>query len=925
MKTKGFFIGLFLSLILCLTIVNSGAADTTLSGIINSDTTWKLADSPYIVTGNLLVSEGITLTIEPGVEVKFESAMMLQLRGTLIARGTSDNMITFTSNQPSPTPGDWGYIYFTDTSQGATFDEDENYTGGSILEYCIVEYAGGLDLDNNGAVRMDNAYPFINYCTIQNNSASGINCDYLYTEISGELRITNNTIKDNTASTGVRIDVTMAIITISSNTIVNNIGDMGGIYIWGANAGTIITITDNVVSNNSSAEAYSIENFTISGGNATIRNNTISYNSGCGLRLANNYSVTIDSNSINDNKGGGLNVGSNSVYGPTTITNNTVSNNFSRGVSLSVSAILTDNIISNNSGGGIICSNGDITISNNIIDNNYSEGPGDYSGGSGGGILAWPGYKQSVSMKITNNIISNNIASVYGGGISFIYSTTPISISKNTIVNNCSQNAPAIYYLPYEYGDKDFNQNTITGNIATGIVPTHAVYVSSHPLFNYNNIFDNAATYELYNANSAESDDMNAENNWWGSKEESEIQAKIYDWFDDGTKGFVDYSPFLTSLDTTAPISPPSNLTVVDTDTESITIQWDANQESDIAGYRVYWGTDDELPYENVVDVGTDTTYTVIGVDPANYYIGVTAYDNDYDDSNDAPDTIVNENQTNGNESWYSTATPPSPINGYLVTDDLWIRAVINTQEKGPIEAVWQKGGEDTTSRGDRVIWGHFYASPSDVTWGSENNPDLFVKIWFDVSGRVDVNYFHVSVPDIVVYSDYPYDGTPDEQGTTTMDRRYIRQYYENSQSYSDENYEDGNPPSGYSQTGNPSGYSTINDLRIGSIINTVEKGSIDALWRLGGQDTTARGDQVVWGHFYASPSDVNWGSENNPDLFVKIWFDVSGRVDVNYFHVSVPDIEVYSALPDDGAYDQKGTTIMADRYIRHEYVNEDN
>ena len=263
---------------------------------------------------------------------------------------------------------------------------------------------------------------------------------------------------------------------------------------------------------------------------------------------------------------------------------------------------------------------------------------------------------------------------------------------------------------------------------------------------------------------------------------------------------------------------------------------------------------------------------------------------------------------------------PPNVTSGHLVTSDLWIRAVIQTEEKGPIEAVWQKGGEDTTSRGDRVIWGHFYASPSDVTWGSQDNPDLFVKIWFDHYGRLDVNFFHVSVPDIVVYSDYPYDGTPDEHGITTMDRRYIRQYYENNQSYSDEQTEDGNPPSGYSPAGNPSGYSTINDLRIGAIINTVEKGPIDGVWRLGGQDTTARGDQVVWGHFYASPSDVTWGSENNPDLFIKVWFDVSGRVDVNFFHVSVPDIEVYSDLPSDGTYDQKSTTIMDNRYIRHEY-----
>ncbi len=258
---------------------------------------------------------------------------------------------------------------------------------------------------------------------------------------------------------------------------------------------------------------------------------------------------------------------------------------------------------------------------------------------------------------------------------------------------------------------------------------------------------------------------------------------------------------------------------------------------------------------------------------------------------------------------------------GTAVTSDLTIAAVINTVEKGDIEAVWQLGGDSTTSRGDRVIWGHFYASPSDVTWGSSNNPDLFVKIWFDVSGRIDVNYFHVSVPDIKVYSDYPYDGTYDEKGTTTLTTRYIRQYYENGLSQSETQDEDGVSPGGYSQSGNPIGYSTINNLKIGAIINTEEKGAIEALWQLGGQDITSRGDEVVWGHFYASPDDVTWGSPNNPDLFVKIWFDAGGRIDTNFFHVSVPDIEVYSDYPyDSGSYDKKGTTIMSDRYTRHEY-----
>jgi hypothetical protein len=317
-----------------------------------------------------------------------------------------------------------------------------------------------------------------------------------------------------------------------------------------------------------------------------------------------------------------------------------------------------------------------------------------------------------------------------------------------------------------------------------------------------------------------------------------------------------------------------------------------------------------DLPIVELEPVGNgryEGTYTGFSVN-GTYGVAVYAMDAGGSVSLPEPTTVTVSGNGTGME------------NGYLVTNDLWIRATIHTEEAGDIEGVWQKGGEDTTAAGDRVIWGHFYASPVEVTWGSPNNPDLYVKIWFDHSGRVDANFFHVSVPDIEVYSDYTYDGSPDEQGTTTMTTRYIRQYYQDDQSFSEGQDEDGYPGSDDSPGGDPSGYLTINDLKIGGMINTVELGPIEAIWQLGGQDTTTRGDQVVWGHFYASPEDVTWGSPNNPDLFVKIWFDASGRVDVNFFHVSVPDIEVYSDLPDDGTYDQQGTTIMSNRYVRQEY-----
>jgi hypothetical protein len=259
---------------------------------------------------------------------------------------------------------------------------------------------------------------------------------------------------------------------------------------------------------------------------------------------------------------------------------------------------------------------------------------------------------------------------------------------------------------------------------------------------------------------------------------------------------------------------------------------------------------------------------------------------------------------------------------GINVTTDLKIGAVIHSEEKGEIEALWYKGGEDQTARGDKVVWGFFYANPQEVSWGNINNPEVYVKIWFDASGRVDVNFFHVSVPSIEVYSDYTLDNKYDLVSTTTLENRYVRQYYEKDVAKADQQKEDGIAKAGYSQKNSPIGYYSINGAKLGAIIKTEEKGIIEALWHNGGSDITQRGDQVVWGFFYANPKDVSWGSQNNPEVFVKLWFDANGMVYMNYFHVSAPDIEVYSDFPTDRVYDEYGTAIQSDRYIRHDFTN---
>src|SRR5256885_5347022 len=84
----------------------SSTAQTNVSGGIYTNTTWTLANSPYIVVDTVVVFPGVTLTIEPGVTVKFANNKKITIRqGTLIAIGTSSDSITFTSNSASPSPG----------------------------------------------------------------------------------------------------------------------------------------------------------------------------------------------------------------------------------------------------------------------------------------------------------------------------------------------------------------------------------------------------------------------------------------------------------------------------------------------------------------------------------------------------------------------------------------------------------------------------------------------------------------------------------------------------------------------------------------------------------------------------------------------------------------------------------------------------
>ena len=100
-------------------------------------------------------------------------------------------------------------------------------------------------------------------------------------------------------------------------------------------------------------------------------------------------------------------------------------------------------------------------------------------------------------------------------------------------------------------------------------------------------------------------------------------------------------------LGTTHPIFPlfalsacGADVTVKESTTSgSVTLTWsvptanaDETALTDLAGYKVYYGTASES-YTTPIDAGNVTTYTVTGLSTGTYYFAVTAYNSTGDES----------------------------------------------------------------------------------------------------------------------------------------------------------------------------------------------------------------------------------------------------------------------------------------------------
>ena len=75
---------------------DAGTVPADVSGTLPSDTVLTKAGGPWRVTGDLIVPAGVTLTIEPGATLFFETGTQMIVYGRLVCEGTETDRIRLT-------------------------------------------------------------------------------------------------------------------------------------------------------------------------------------------------------------------------------------------------------------------------------------------------------------------------------------------------------------------------------------------------------------------------------------------------------------------------------------------------------------------------------------------------------------------------------------------------------------------------------------------------------------------------------------------------------------------------------------------------------------------------------------------------------------------------------------------------------------
>lgn len=271
---------------------------------------WTVDNSPFLIEGRAIVPGGQTLTIDPGVTVKFKSSTssmpswfdyeagnvgVLRVQGEIIANGTVNDPIIFTRN----TTGFWGTILI-----------DEGSGENSSISHCIIEYGKesrfvtgiSAPISFNGGVSIFKSNINITENEIKNNNVNGI---YLR-EVNNPIEIFQNAIHQNGAN-GL-ISEQSEVFIINNLFYGNSVTSSGSVSAIRSSNSTS-HIAGNLFYDNDDFGIY-----TTDGGNNYIISNTV-FNNTQGIRVESGanafiYNTIVQNNSINFATGnpGGANI-----------------------------------------------------------------------------------------------------------------------------------------------------------------------------------------------------------------------------------------------------------------------------------------------------------------------------------------------------------------------------------------------------------------------------------------------------------------------------------------------------------------------------------------------------------------------------------------------------------------------------------------
>jgi predicted outer membrane repeat protein len=290
------------------------------SDTIISDTTWT---SNIVITENILISSGATLTIDSGITVYFLGYFKIEVQGRMLALGTNEEKIIFTScNASQP----WNGLVF----DVAPFSGNDT----SKLVNCLFRYGsatGSGDDSNGGSIFVYVNSPIqILSCEFQYNHAVN-DGGAIYSNFA-DIRIVNSVFKGNSAGRdGGAIYCYLGTDNILINSILeNNTAGRDGGAIYTSNGGGI-DISNSLFRNNTGYNGGgAISCYGLSGASIIRCVFDSNYANALGGAITCNMSTIIILNSLIHNnfggKGGGINITDNG-WGYTELTNNTICNN----------------------------------------------------------------------------------------------------------------------------------------------------------------------------------------------------------------------------------------------------------------------------------------------------------------------------------------------------------------------------------------------------------------------------------------------------------------------------------------------------------------------------------------------------------------------------------------------------------------------